>query len=194
MKIFLRSLLPSCISLLFFTLLLGIVYPFFLFSVGQLFFSRQANGSLILNKNRQVVGSTLLGQNFTKPEYFHPRPSNAGDKGYDASNSSGSNLGPTSQKLLDLLKKRTPLYRSQNNLSLGALIPSDAITSSASGLDPHITVANALFQAARIASSRGIPLSTIKKLIEDHTEGSILGVPRINVLRINLALDAMKVG
>lgn len=192
MKTFLHSLWASCLSLLFFTLLLGVIYPFFLFGIGQLFFSNQANGSLIVDQSGHVIGSSLLAQSFTKPEYFHPRPSNAGDKGYDASNSSGSNLGPTSQKLLDLLKKRAPAYRSENSLSLGALLPSDAVTSSASGLDPHISLANALFQAERIASARGLPLATVRKLIDDHTEGALLGVPRVNVLRLNLALDTLK--
>jgi K+-transporting ATPase ATPase C chain len=139
----------------------------------------------------QVIGSSLLGQQFAGPGYFHPRPSAAGD-GYDAANSSGSNLGPTSQKLITAVKERVDAYRAENNLAPGVLIPVDAVTASASGLDPHISVKNALLQASRVAKARGLGEEAVRRSIARHTEGrdlGILGEPRVNVLMLNLDLD-----
>ena len=161
--------------------------------IGQLFFKARAEGSLVYSQNN-VVGSDLIAQSFTQPKYFHPRASNAGDKGYDGANSSGSNLGPTSKKLAEVIKKRSEQYRLDNQLSQSTPLPADAITSSGSGLDPHISVANARLQAQRIALARGVEKSCVDHLIDKHTEGLFLGLfgqKRINVLRINLALDAI---
>jgi K+-transporting ATPase ATPase C chain len=192
MKAFFSSLKPAFISLALLTVLLGIIYPLFIYGVGQLFFHREANGSLFFYQNGKVLGSEWIGQNFTKPEYFHPRPSSAGDKGYDAANSSGSNFGPTSQKLADAMHQRINSYRSENKLGSDITIPADAVTSSGSGLDPHIGVANALLQTSRVAAARNLSEEDIKNLIEEYREGptwGIFGENRVNVLRLNLALD-----
>jgi K+-transporting ATPase ATPase C chain len=187
------TLKPAFLITLLFTLLCGIVYPCFMWGVGQLFFHREAKGSLLYSEKEQLIGSTLLAQSFTSPRYFHPRPSLAGS-GYDALHSSASNLGSTSQKLFDILKQRAAAYRLENRLSPQFPIPSDAITASGSGLDPHISVENANIQAARVAAARGVPLEQVQQLIEDATEGrflSILGMERINVLLLNLKLDQL---
>jgi K+-transporting ATPase ATPase C chain len=197
MRAFFVSLKPALISLILLTLLLGIIYPLFMYGVGQLFFHRKANGTLFYYQNGKVLGSEWIAQGFTKPEYFHPRPSSAGDKGYDAANSSGSNLGPTSQKLADALKQRAGAYRSENKLSSDTPIPADAVTTSGSGLDPHISVTNALLQASRVASARSLAEGDVRDLIAKYTEGPTLGLfgeSRINVLRVNLALDKITKG
>jgi K+-transporting ATPase ATPase C chain len=194
MKAFFASLKPAVISLALLTLLLGIIYPLFMYGMGQLFFHKSANGTLFYYQDGKVLGSEWIAQGFTKPEYFHPRPSSAGDKGYDAANSSGSNLGPTSQKLADALRQRAVDYRSENKLSSDTSIPADAITTSGSGLDPHISVANALLQATRVASARSLNEGDVRSLIAEYTEGPSLGLfgeARINVLRLNLALDKL---
>jgi K+-transporting ATPase ATPase C chain len=186
----LKQLRPAIISVLVFTGLCGIVFPFVITPIAQLIFPHQANGSLIMQKG-QVVGSALIGQNFSKPEYFHPRPSAAGN-GYDAANSSGSNLGPTSQKLADQIRDRVQAYRTENDLPPDAQVPADAVTASGSGLDPHISPANAELQATRVARARAISLSEVHRLIEQCTDGRqfvILGDPGVNVLKLNLALD-----
>ena len=193
MKAFIRSLTTSVICLFILTIILGVVYPAVIYGIGQLFFKARADGSLVYSQNN-VVGSDLIAQSFTQPKYFHPRASNAGDKGYDGANSSGSNLGPTSKKLAEVIKKRSEQYRLDNQLSQSTPLPADAITSSGSGLDPHISVANARLQAQRIALARGVEKSCVDHLIDKHTEGLFLGLfgqKRINVLRINLALDAI---
>jgi len=139
----------------------------------------------------KVAGSSLLAQGFTGPKYFHPRPSAAG-KGYDAAGSSGTNLGPTSKKLIEDVKQRVASFRTENGLPPGARVPADAVTSSASGLDPHISLANASHQAARIAAARGLAKEDVLKKVRDHTEGRSLGIfgePRVNVLMLNLELD-----
>ena len=195
MKAFFASLKPAFISLVCLTLLLGVVYPVFIYGIGQLFFRYESNGSLYFDKNGKVIGSTLIGQNFTKPGYFHPRPSSAGDKGYDAAKSSGSNLGPTSQKLIKAVTQRVRAYRLENKLAVNAVIPIDAVTTSASGLDPHISIENALLQVPRIAAARGIPEKDVKKLIEAFREAptwGIFGISRVNVLRLNIALQKGK--
>src|SRR6267143_2492096 len=135
------------------TVILGIVYPLLMTGLSQVLFNHQANGSLLRDRAGNVVGSALLAQNFAKPEYFHPRPSAAGSDGYDATSSGGSNLGPTNQKLIDSVKDRSDAYRQENGLAADALVPVDAVTTSASGLDPDISTANALLQAARVSKA-----------------------------------------
>jgi len=162
-------------------------------AIGQGLFPRQAEGSLI-QRNGVVVGSDLIAQNFEAPKYFHPRPSIAGDAGYDAANSSGSNLGPLSKKLLDAVKDRAEAYRVENGLAPDALVPADAVTASGSGLDPHISVRNAQLQALRVAKARGFSNEVIAQILKEHTEGRDMGVfgePRVNVLKLNLAIDRM---
>jgi potassium-transporting ATPase KdpC subunit len=156
-------------------------------------FASQANGSLVRDSSGTVVGSTLLAQGFSRPEYFHPRPSAAGSDGYDATSSGGSNFGPTNQKLIDSVKDRAVAYREENGLANDAPVPVDAVTQSASGLDPDISPANALIQAGRVAKARNLPEDQVRALVNQNTEGRtlfILGEPRVNVLRLNLALDA----
>jgi K+-transporting ATPase ATPase C chain len=176
------------------TLLLAVlccgIYPAVVWAVGQGLFSHKANGSLV-RVDGKVAGSSLLAQGFTAPNYFHPRPSAAG-QGYDAANSSGTNLGPTSKKLIEDVKQRVADYRTENGLAPDARVPADAVTSSASGLDPHISVRNALLQAARVAKVRGIGEKDVMAKVEANTEGrtfGFLGDPRVNVLTLNLSLD-----
>ena len=172
------------------TVLTGLIYPGVVTGFCQLLFSRQANGSL-LAVNGKIVGSTLIGQNFSKPEYFRPRPSAAGNDGYDATSSSGSNLGPTNQKLVDRMKADIAKFRKENPSYQGP-IPADLLTTSASGLDPDISPASALAQAPRVAQARGATLDQVRQLIEAHSEGRQLGFfgePRVNVLSLNLELD-----
>ena len=174
------------------TVLLGIVYPLIMTGLSQVLFPSQANGSLIRDSAGNVVGSTLLGQNFSSPEYFHPRPSAAGTDGYDATSSAGSNLGPTNQKLIDAATDRATAYRAENGLAADALVPVDAVTASASGLDPDISPANALIQASRVARARNLSEDQVRSLVNQSTEGRTLGVlgePRVNVLKLDLALD-----
>jgi K+-transporting ATPase ATPase C chain len=185
-----EQILPGLRIKIFMTIVLGIIYPLAMTGISQALFSHRANGSLIRSGN-QVIGSELLGQNFTKPEYFHPRPSSAGN-GYDATASSGSNLGPTSAKLLTDIKTRVDQYRAENGLSPETQVPADAVTGSASGLDPHISPANATMQAARVARARGIAVDKVTEIIARFTEPAslgLLGEPRLNVLKLNMALD-----
>ena len=187
----LKALKTGLFITVFFTLLTGIVYPLAVTGAAQALFPRQANGTL-LTHNGKIVGSELIGQNFTKPEYFHPRPSAAGT-GYDAANSSGSNLGPTNPALADRLTKDAAQFRKDNPDYTGP-IPADAITSSGSGLDPEISPANALAQVPRVAASRGIPVAIVRGLVSgaiQQRDLGLLGEPRVNVLRLNMALDEM---
>jgi K+-transporting ATPase ATPase C chain len=177
------------ITLLLIVLCCGI-YPLAVWAIAQGAFSRQANGSLVETKGR-IVGSSLLAQGFAGPAYLHPRPSAAG-QGYDAANSSGTNLGPTSKKLIEDVKQRVADYRAENGLPPDAPVPADAVTSSASGLDPHIGVENARLQAGRVAKARDMSLKAVSQKIRNHTEGRdlmILGEPRVNVLMLNLDLE-----
>jgi K+-transporting ATPase ATPase C chain len=176
------------------TLLLAVlccgIYPALVWAVGQGLFSGKANGSLV-RVDGKVAGSSLLAQGFTAPKYFHPRPSAAG-QGYDAVNSGGTNLGPTSKKLIEDVKQRVADYRTENGLAPDDRVPADAVTSSASGLDPHISVRNATLQAARVAKARGIGEKDVLAKVGAHTEGRTLGIlgdPRVNVLELNLSLD-----
>lgn len=176
---------------LFLTLFLGVVYPLAITGISQLLFPYQANGSLIKKANGAVIGSELLGQNFAKPEYFQPRPSAAGNDGYDATASSGSNLGPTSQKLVDRVKASAEKFRKENPDFTGP-IPADLLTASASGLDPHLSPDSTLAQSARVAKARGMSNEDLKVLVARFTEApdlGILGEPRVNVLKLNLELD-----
>ena len=178
------------------TLILAIVccglYPLLVFGVAQILFRDKANGSLIVDKDGTVRGSTLLGQGFTAEKYFHPRPSSAGN-GYDAANSSGSNLGPTSQKLNDAIKDRIASYCAENGLATNAVIPADAVTASASGLDPHISLRNAELQAPRVAKARSVGVEKVLELVHSNTDSAdlgFLGEPGVNVLKLNLALGS----
>ncbi|MBK9972000.1 MAG: K(+)-transporting ATPase subunit C [Acidimicrobiaceae bacterium] len=190
MRAFIRQLKPAIISVIVFTVLLGGVYPLVATAIGQVAFNDEANGSLI-RRDGVVVGSELIGQTFTAPEYFHSRPSAAG-AGYDGSASSGSNYGPQNPDFLAAVAERVAAYREENGLSGDVSVPVDAVTASASGLDPHISVANARLQAARVAQARGLTLAVVMGLIDDHTDGRSLGVlgePGVNVVLLNLALD-----
>ena len=181
------------------TLVLAVVccglYPLVVFGLGQALFAGKANGSIIVDSKGVIRGSKLIGQNFTGAKYFHPRPSSAGNNGYDPTSSSGSNLGPTSQKLRDSIAQNVTDYRSQNGLATNAAVPADAATASASGLDQHISVENALLQAPRVAKERGLKEEEVKALITQHTDApdlGFLGDAGVNVLRLNLALDGVK--
>jgi potassium-transporting ATPase KdpC subunit len=188
----LRRQLPAAIGMLIiFTVLTGVVYPLVVTAIGQIAFNDKAEGSLVEVDGR-VVGSSLIGQPFTAPEYFHPRPSAAGD-GYDASASSGSNLGPTNPDFLTTVADRIAAYREENGLADDVRVPVDAVTASASGLDPHVSVANAELQALRVAEARGLDPETVLELVDEHTSGrdlGILGEEGVNVLELNIALDA----
>jgi K+-transporting ATPase ATPase C chain len=175
---------------IFLTILLGVAYPLVVTGISQLVFPHQANGSLI-TKGDQVIGSELIGQNFTKPEYFQPRPSAAGSDGYDPTASGGFNLGPTNQKLIDRVKASVDKFHKENPDFHGP-IPADLLTGSASGLDPDISPASAQAQAARVAKARGISMDQINRLVAQYTKSpdfGLLGEPRVNVLKLNLALD-----
>ena len=194
MKNLIAQLRISFTATLFLAVLLCGIYPLLVWVLAQGLFPAKANGSLVM-ENGKMLGSSLISQGFTAPKFFHPRPSAAG-QGYDATSSGGSNLGPTSKKLVDTVRQRVDDYRSENNLAPDAMVPADAVTASASGLDPHIGLKNALLQAARVARARGLSEDIVLKQIKLHTEGrdlGILGEPRVNVLMLNLALDRMPV-
>jgi len=196
MKAFLLELKASVLLTAVFVVLLCGAYPLVVWVGAQALFPARANGSLIVDKDGAVRGSALLAQNFSSDKYFQPRPSAAGT-GYDATSSSGTNLGPTSQKLADSIKAAVAAYRTANGLAADAPVPADAVTSSGSGLDPHISIANAGLQAPRVAKARGLPLETVRMLIVRHTADrdlGLLGEPGVNVLLLNLALDQIPSG
>lgn len=184
------QLLPAFRMILVITVLTGVIYPGLVTGLTHVLFADQARGSLI-EKDGKVIGSKLIGQNFAKPIYFHPRPSAAGNDGYDATSSSGSNFGPTNQKLVDRIKAAGDKFRAENPSFTGP-IPADLTTTSASGLDPDMSPASAYAQATRVASARGVDELQVRELIAKSIEGRTLGVlgdPRVNVLELNLALD-----
>lgn len=186
----LSHLRPAVVSMGLFTVLLGLAYPLAVTGVAQAAFPGQANGSLVRDAKGAVVGSALIGQAFAQPGYLHPRPSAAGANGYDASASSGSNLGPLNPALAQRVKAGADALRAENP---GAAIPADAVTTSGSGLDPDISPEYARFQAPRIARARGAPVAAVQAVIEGQVEGRLFGFvgqPRVNVLAVNRALDA----
>ena len=203
----LRQLRPALVSVVTLTVLCGFVFPLAITGIAQLGFHHQANGSLIVRDGR-IVGSRLIGQGFSGPRYFHPRPSAAGG-GYEPTASAGTNLGPTSDKLVngihrklangqddpgdfDGIRDLARAYRQENGLPADAPLPADAVTRSGSGLDPDISPANAALQVARVARARGLPVEVVRSLVLKRTEERTLGVlgePRVNVLELNLALD-----
>ena len=203
----LKTIWQSIRATLVLALLTGIIFPLFITAVAQMLFPAQANGSLVKNKDGVTIGSSLLAQQFVKPNYFHPRPSAAGS-GYAGEASSGTNLGPTSKKLFEGqaddpatknvdesfagVKQLTETYRKENSLQAGFQVPIDAVTRSASGLDPDISLENAKVQAPRVASARHIPLPIVLDAIKHNTSGrqlGFLGEPRVNVLSLNIYLD-----
>jgi K+-transporting ATPase ATPase C chain len=186
-----RQLAPALLAFLALTVLTGVLYPLVVTGIAQLTFPGRSDGSL-LERAGIVVGSRLIGQGFAEDRYFQPRPSAAGD-GYDGAASSASNLGPTNPDLLSSVQERVAAYREQNGLAAGAEVPVDAVTASGSGLDPHISPANARLQAPRVADARGMPIDDVLQLVDEHEDGrtlGFLGEPGVNVLELNLALDA----
>jgi len=187
-----RNLMAAFYVTIVLTVLTGLIYPLVILGIAQVVFPDQAKGSLLTN-NGQQVGSRLIGQNFSQPKYFHPRPSAAGDKGYDASNSGGSNLAPTNKALLDAVKSRVAAVVEENSGISTSSIPVEMVTASGSGLDPEISPAAADLQVARVAKARSMSEDRVRELVREHTRGPLFGIfgePGVNVLELNLALDA----
>jgi len=188
-----RTLITAALMTLVLTLLTGIIYPIAIYVIAQVVFPWQSNGSLVMSEGH-VVGSKLIGQNFSQARYFHPRPSAAGDKGYDASNSSGSNLGPTNRKLVDGAKDALHKVIEENPETAPQQVPIDMVTASGSGLDPEISPADAHLQVVRVAKARGLSDQAVESLIREHTRAryaGVLGERGVNVLELNLALDGL---
>ena len=192
-----RQLLTGLLMTVALVVLTGLLYPFAVFAIGQVAFKDNADGSFVKNRDGQLVGSSLLGQRFVDnggnpdPRYFQPRPSAAGD-GYDPTKTGGTNLGPSNPKLIDDVTQRVSDYRTLNGLTAGTPVPADAVTSSGSGVDPHISVANAQLQAQRVARERHLTVDRVLALVARHTTGrqwGFLGEKVVNVLLLNLALD-----
>lgn len=184
----------SIVATLVFAVIVCGIYPVVIYGVGRVVFPHQANGSLLVDKSGTVRGSELICQNFADDKYFHPRPSAAGNNGYDPTASGGSNLGPTSSNLVNNITANIAAYRSDNNMASNAPVPADAVTESGSGLDPHISVANAELQIPRVAKQRGLSEDKVRALVEENTSGRDLGVfgePRVNVMTLNFALDQL---
>jgi K+-transporting ATPase ATPase C chain len=185
-----KHLRTAVVSVLSLSVLTGCIFPLVLLVLGRLLSPDQAAGSLV-KRNGVVIGSRLIGQDFTRPEYLHSRPSSAGT-GYDGTSSGGSNLGPSNPKLIETVRRLAEEYRRSNGLPPDATVPIDAVTSSGSGLDPHISPANAELQIARVARARGLDEDAVRRMVADHTQGpqlGFLGNPRVSVLDLNLALD-----
>ena len=192
MRAFIRQLRPALILAVIFTLICGVGYPLLTTRDRPGWIQRQSQ-RITHHRRGVVVASKLIGQSFVAPQYFHPRPSAAG-AGYDGSSSSGSNLGPTNPDLLKAVGERAKAYRTENGLAPDGLVPVDAVTASGSGLDPHISIANARLQASRVAKARGLTVDHVQTLIRAHTDGrglSVLGEPGVNVVELNLALDQL---
>jgi len=189
-----KQLYSAAILLLILTVLTGLVYPLAMTGLAQTLLPFQSNGSL-LTKAGTPVGSLLIGQNFSNPAYFHGRPSAAGQSGYDAASSGGSNLGPTNKKLVAAIVGNLKTVRAENNLNQAVAVPADLVTASGSGLDPDISPAAAYLQVDRVAHARGLPKAVVLALLNGHIQDRQLGIfgePRVNVLELNLALDAQK--
>jgi K+-transporting ATPase ATPase C chain len=192
MKTFLKELWTSIVATVVICAVVSGVYPVLIWGIGQLLFPHRANGSLV-ERNGQIVGSELLAQGFSGAKYFHPRPSAAGT-GYDPTSSGGSNLGPTSQKLIDGIKANVAQYRQENGLAADAQVPADAVTASGSGLDPHISLQNAQLQIPRVAKERGLTENVVRAQVAKATDRPLLGLggdPGVNVLKLNLSLDGL---
>ena len=193
MKVWLAELRRSFLAVAVLAAILCGLYPLVAWVLAQGIFPGRANGSLIV-RDGVVAGSSLIGQSFSSAKYFHPRPSAAG-QGYDGGRSGGTNLGPLSKDLVETVRKRITAYREENGLAAAAPVPADAVTASGSGLDPHISPENARIQAPRVSRARGLPEAVVLAQIEACTEGRTLGIlgdPRVNVLRLNLALDGVR--
>jgi K+-transporting ATPase ATPase C chain len=194
MKTILTEFGRSLAATLFFAIILCGLYPLIVFGAAQLLFPNQANGSLLVDKSGAVRGSALLAQNFTGVQYFHPRPSAAGANGYDATSSSGSNLGPTSSNLVANITQNIVNYREENGLTTNTPVPADAVTASGSGLDPDISLTNAELQIPRVAKVRGLSEDRVRELVRQNIRGRDLGIfgePRVNVMTLNFALDTL---
>jgi K+-transporting ATPase ATPase C chain len=194
MKTILNEFGRSIVATLFFAVIVCGLYPLIVFGVAQVMFPYQANGSLLVDKSGAVRGSALLAQNFTGEQYFHPRPSAAGNNGYDPTSSGGSNLGPTSSNLVANITANLAAYRSDNGMATNAAVPADAVTESASGLDPHISLANAALQVPRVAKVRGMTEAQVRAMVAQNTRDrdfGVFGEPRVNVMTLNFALDGL---
>ena len=193
MKGWLAELRSSVLAVAVLAIIVGGIYPLTSWGLAQTLFPGRANGSLV-KLNGRVIGSSLIGQQFQSPAYFHPRPSAAGD-GYDAARSGGTNLGPLSKALAEAVRARAAAYRAENGLPADAAVPADAVTASGSGLDPHISPENARIQARRVAQARGLSEAEVLRQVKASTDGrtfGVLGEPRVNVLLLNLSLDGVR--